>query len=255
MINVFVSPELSAQAPLRHGFFGRRGGVSHGLFDSLNCGLDKGDLADNVAQNRARALGALHHEPFSLCLNKQVHGTTVITIDKAPPTPLEGDGMVTATRGLALGILTADCVPVLFYCPHSHVIGACHAGWKGAIGGVTDAVIGSMMDLGAKTDQIIAAVGPCIAQESYEVDAAFRETFLHESPHHGAFFAQGAAPEKFQFDIRAYVHARLNAHGLHNITHVSHDTCAREADFFSFRRTTLRGEKHFGTQISMIALL
>jgi polyphenol oxidase len=238
-----------------HGFFGRPGGVSSGVYAGLNCGPGSGDERTAVDENRRRALAALGGTSLVTCY--QVHSATVVTVTApwqigAAP---HADAMATAVPGIALGILTADCAPVLLSDPDNGVIGAAHAGWKGAIGGVTDSVIAAMEGLGAERTQITAAIGPCIAQQSYEVSAAFRDGFLSASQDNAAYFAPGDRDGHFRFALESYVAMRLAACGVANVTRLSADTYARPDDFFSFRRATHRGESDYGRDLSAIVLL
>jgi polyphenol oxidase len=230
--------------PFPHGFFTRRGGVSTGPFASLNCSLSSPDDRDAVLENRGLVADALGIGRHLLLGCTQVHGTEVAHVE-APWQPGAGpraDAMVTDRPGLALGIVTADCAPVLFADAEAGVIGAAHAGWKGALGGVTDSAIAAMEALGARRERIAAAIGPCISQANYETGPEFRERFPEE-------FFQGR-----YFDLEAYVAERLAAADIQNVARLRACTYAREADFFSFRRTTHRGEADYGRQVSAIVL-
>jgi len=235
-----------------HGFLGRRGGVSTGLHAGLNVGIGSDDDADAVAENRRRATEAVLPGARLVTLY-QTHSADVVRaltgFDDRPP----GDALVTERPGLALGILTADCTPVLLADREAGVVGAAHAGWKGAIGGVTDSAIAAMETLGARRDRIAAAVGPCIARSSYEVDDAFARRFEADDPANERFFAPGR-PGHHQFDLEAYVVARLAAAGLRRVEALGLDTYADESRFFSFRRATHRGEPVYGREISLIGL-
>jgi hypothetical protein len=258
----FLDAENLQQSGIAHGFFGRRGGVSTGIYDSLNCGPGSGDDRGAVIENRSRVCEALGMA--SLVNAGQVHGTHVVTVTKAWPIgataeddkrfiPL-GDALVTATPGIALGILTADCAPVLFADAGARVIGAAHAGWKGAISGVVRATLVAMEALGADRKKIAAAIGPCIAQKNYEVGAEFREQFLAENSANAEYFIDSDRPDHFRFDLESYVAERLRAAGIKNVAALGADTYAREGDFFSFRRATHRSETNYGRQISAIVL-
>lgn len=250
-VEVTRSP-LLAHAP--HGFLGRIGGVSQGLVAGLNVGLGSGDEPAHIAENRRRAAAAVA-PGAQLATVYQVHSATCVTVtepwpDEARP---HADALVTDRPGLALGVLTADCAPVLFADAEARVIGAAHAGWKGALGGVTDATVTAMEALGAKRSRIRAVVGPCIAQASYEVDAAFRERFMAQDAAHARFFSPGA-PDHWQFDLEGYVLERLRQAGIGQVVGLALDTYAAPERFFSFRRATHRGEPSYGRQISLIAL-
>jgi len=235
-----------------HGFLGRRGGVSTGAVAGLNCGLGSGDDPAAIEQNRALALAAVA-PGAALAGLFQIHSPDAVIIDAVPPEPLRADALVTRTPGLALAILTADCAPVLLADREAGVIAAAHAGWKGAIGGVTDATVAAMESLGAQRARIAAAIGPCIARASYEVDDGFVARFAEADPANEHFFAPGR-PGHAQFDLEAYVAHRLAAAGVTRIDCLGLDTYADEARFYSFRRATHRREADYGRQISLIAL-
>jgi YfiH family protein len=239
-----------------HGFFTRRGGVSSGPFASLNCALSGKDSRDNVLENRARAARAIDVDPARLVGIHQVHGADVTHVTE-PWTPGNGpraDSMVTDRRGIALGIVTGDCAPVLFADPVAGVVGAAHAGWRGALGGVLEATLTAMQGCGARLDRIGAAVGPCIAQASYEVGADLRDAVLDRDPEDARFFASGRREDRWQFDLPGYCAARLVAAGVGAIEVLACDTLADEARFFSHRRRTLAGGGLIGHQISVIAM-
>ena len=241
-----TSPDIS------HGFFGRAGGVSQGIFASLNCGPGSGDTRADVVENRRRVAAALAPGAALLTLY-QIHSAEAVAVT-APWNIGEGpqaDAMATNLPGLALGILTADCAPVLFADAEAGVIGAAHAGWKGAVGGVTDAAIAAMEALGARRGRIAAAIGPCISQTNYEVGPEFRERFAVAD---GRFFAAGDRDGHFHFDLEGYVAMRLAAAEVASVERLSACTYAREDDYFSFRRATHRGEKDYGRQVSAIVL-
>jgi YfiH family protein len=238
---------------LPHGFFGREGGVSTGAMASLNCGWGSGDDLSLIVENRRRAADALL--PGARIVSPhQIHSADVVIAgdwpdDDRPP----ADAVVTDKPGVLLGILTADCAPVLLADREAGVIGAAHAGWKGAIGGVTDTTIAAMEKLGADRRRIAAAVGPCIARASYEVDQAFAERFLDADPANDRFFVEGPAG-KPHFDLESYVLHRLAAAGLTRIEAVGLDTYALESRFYSYRRSTHRAEPSYGRQLSLIGL-
>jgi YfiH family protein len=240
---------------VRHGFFTREGGVSGGIYASLNCGYGSDDRAENVTENRARVAGAIDIAADALLTVYQFHSPAVVTVSATwqPDTAPKADAMVTNRPGVALGILAADCAPVLFADSQAGVIGAAHAGWKGALGGVVEATVAAMQALGADRRRIAAAIGPCIAQASYEVSTEFRERFLAETEAHDHFFAAGARPGHFQFDLPAFVCHRLDMAGVSAIETIDRDTYADET-LFSYRRTTHRGEPDYGRNLSAIAL-
>jgi len=239
---------------LPHGFLGRRGGVSVGECAGLNVGYGSKDDREAIAGNRRLAIAAILADA-ELATVHQVHSAEVVVA--GAPSPQDerprADAMVTDTPNLLLGILTADCAPVLFADHQAVVVGAAHAGWRGALAGVTDATIEAMERLGARREHIHAAVGPCIAQPSYEVDDAFRVRFLDSDPDNGRFFIAGAAG-KPHFDLEAYVVHRLIAAGIEEVEALNLDTYADPDRFFSFRRATHRGEADYGRQLSAIAI-
>lgn len=238
---------------IAHGFLGRRGGVSTGVGAGLDLGRNQPDQAA-LAENRARVVAAVA-PGATLVSCYQVHSVDVVTVSApvADADRAHADAMVTATPGLLLGILTADCAPVLFADRDAGVVGAAHAGWKGALAGVTDATIAAMESLGADRARIVAAVGPCIARASYEVDTAFRDRFLRDAPDTDRFFADGK-PGHAWFDLEAYVAHRLAIVGIARVEALGEDTYGQPDRFFSYRRATHRGEPDYGRQISGIAM-
>lgn len=250
-IDVLSSPAL---AGIPHGFLGRRGGVSTNLYASLNVGLGSNDERAAVRENRRRAGEAIMPEAQLVTLH-QVHSADVVTVtapwpDDARP---HADGVVTDQPGLLLGILTADCVPVLFADVERGIVGAAHAGWKGALGGVTDNIIAAMVGLGARRDSIATAIGPCIGRASYEVSDEFAKAFEHADSANERFFTGGKAGHHY-FDIEAYVIHRLSAAGISRIDPLGLDTYAEPGRFFSYRRTCHAGEIDYGRQISAIGI-
>lgn len=237
-----------------HGFFGRRGGVSTGGLASLNTGIGSGDDPLLIARNRARVRDAVLPDAALLGVY-QVHGTTCAVAEGAwdETDRPEADALVTNRPHILLGILTADCVPVLLADRAAGVVGAAHAGWKGALGGVTNSTIAAMERLGAERSRIVGAIGPCIGRASYEVDTAFVARFCDADDSNERFFAD-ARPGHAMFDIGGYVAARLAAAGIGRIDMTDHDTCARADDYFSYRRATLRGENGYGRQLSVIGV-
>lgn len=237
-----------------HGFLGRRGGVSTGELAGLNVGFGSSDDRAAIDENRRRAIAAL--DPAAdLATVHQVHSAEVIYVER--PWSRGGrpkvDGMVTDRTKLLLGILTADCAPVLLADSEARVVGAAHAGWRGALAGVTDSVIAAMERLGARREDIHAAVGPCIAHASYEVDEGFRTRFLEADLGNARFFGIGAIG-KPHFDLEAYVVHRLVAAGINEVEALNLDTYSDSDRFYSYRRATHRGESDYGRQLSAIAL-
>lgn len=241
---------------IRHGFFTREGGVSQGIYASLNCGPGSKDDPAAVVENRGRVTAMLDLPPQALVTVHQCHSAEVVRVDspfppgRSPP----ADAMVTTRPGLALGILTADCAPVLFADRKASVVGAAHAGWRGALGGVLDRTVGLMLDLGAGRDTLVAAIGPCIGQRSYEVGPEFPAPFLAEDAINADFFAAAPRAGHFLFDLPGYIVRRLSRLGLAEITRVPADTCRDGARFFSYRRATLAGEPDYGRQLSAIMI-
>jgi YfiH family protein len=240
---------------IKHGFFGRRGGVSQGVFASLNCGAGSGDTRDAVIENRRRATAQLSPDTKLVTVH-QIHSanavivTTPWDIGEGP----QADAMATNVPDIALGILTADCAPVLFADREANVIGAAHAGWKGALGGIIESTLTAMESLGAQRNRIAAAIGPCISQPNYEIGPEFREAFLAADSGHATFFVPSSKADHWRFDLEGFVAHRLTLAGVENVARLSACTYAREADFYSFRRATHRGEKDYGRQLSAILL-
>jgi len=253
---ILRSNKLQGQR-IAHGFFGRTGGVSDGIFASLNCGPGSGDERDKVSENRRRALAGLSNDANAKLLTLyQVHSAEAVIvtepweIGKGP----HADAMATNVPGLALGILTADCAPILLADAKAGVIGAAHAGWKGAVSGVTESAIAAMEQLGADRTRIAAAIGPCISQANYEVGPEFLARFRDADPANAGFFMPSDRPDHWRFDLQGYVTARLETAGIAQVESIKSCTYADEASFFSFRRTTHRGEKDYGRQLSAILL-
>ena len=241
---------------IRHGFFGRVGGVSNGLYRSLNCGYGSSDDPEAVRENRARAMKACGLPPAALCTAYQVHSADAIVVtepwprDEAPRV----DAMATATPGLALAILTADCVPVLLADRKAGVTGAAHAGWRGALNGVLEAAVSAMLGLGAHANDIRAVIGPAIGKASYEVGPEFPTPFLARNRQDEDLFAAAERGGHFLFDIAGYVARRLHGLGLAAVDMTGGDTCADAARFFSYRRSVHRAEPDYGRNISIVAL-
>lgn len=250
-IEVLTHPALAGTA---HGFLGRKGGVSTGLHAGLNVGWGSEDDPAATAENRRRAGQAVLPGARLVCAY-QVHSPDVVTVttpwDEADRP--KADALVTNRPGLLLGVLTADCAPVLFHDPQAGVIGAAHAGWRGAIDGVTDRTVEAMEALGASRAAIAAVVGPCIGQKSYEVDAGFERRFLEEAAENERFFRAGRAGHAW-FDLAGYVAHRLHAFGVGVVGMLDEDTYAQADRFFSFRRATHAGEPGYGREISLIGL-
>ena len=243
-------------AGIRHAFFTREGGVSQGLFASLNCGFGSRDDPAKVEENRAIAAARLALPVERLVTCHQVHGIATVTVERpweraANP---RADGMVTAVPGIALGVLAADCAPVLFADPEARIIGAAHGGWRGALAGVMEATVAAMAALGARPERVRAGIGPCIAQPSYEVGPEFAAAFAAADRGSGGFFEPAPREGHFLFDLGGYIAHRLARLGLAAVERAPHDTAAEEALFFSYRRACLRGEPDYGRGLAAIAL-
>ncbi|QDC10878.1 peptidoglycan editing factor PgeF [Oceanicola sp. D3] len=250
-LEIITAPAL---APVAHGFFTRKGGASSGVFEGLNCGGGSSDLSDAVELNRSRVAGAMDVPPDSLLTVHQVHSPDVVTVTE----PLSGDkpkadALVTATPGLAIAILTADCQPVLFCDAEAGVVGAAHAGWRGALSGVLSATVEAMEALGAKRENIAAVIGPSISQRAYEVGPEFFEDFMAESPEFSRFFAGGQG-DRMQFDLPGFGLHMLREAGVGAAEWTGHCTYSDPGRFYSYRRTTHRGEADYGRLISAIRL-
>jgi polyphenol oxidase len=241
---------------VQHRFFTRRGGVSAGLYSSLNCGYGSGDGPDNVRENRRRAAASFELAETELLTMHQIHSTDVLTVaDRrwtSPGAP-KADAMVTDRPGLALGVLAADCAPVLLADARAGVIGAAHAGWKGALAGIVDATIAAMERLGAQRERLQAAIGPCIGRESYEVGPEFPAPFLAQDDANAVFFRAAPRAGHFLFDLAGYLAHRLALAGV-SASATGHDTLRASDDFFSYRRNTLEGVRDYGRGLSAIAL-
>ncbi|MDE2018157.1 MAG: peptidoglycan editing factor PgeF [Hyphomicrobiales bacterium] len=252
----FLAAANLARPGARHAFFTRRGGVSEGVYGSLNGGVGSRDEPAAVAQNRARMAAALGVAAESLLVPYQVHSTDALAVSAPwrPDARPRCDGLATATPGLALGVTGADCGILLFHDPRAGVIAAAHAGWRGALGGAVEATLRAMEGLGARAGDVHVALGPMIARKSYEVDAAFRARFLEADSSAADLFDDGARPERYQFDLPDFILRRLERAGVASATNLGRDTYAEPDEFFSFRRATHRGEADYGRLVAAIAL-
>ena len=240
-------------AGTRHGFFGRGGGASSGVFSGLNCGFGSSDQRDIVHINRARVAGAMDVEIDDLIGVHQIHSADAVIINAPHAQAPKADAMVTATKGIALGILTADCQPVLFADKKAGVIGAAHAGWKGALSGVLDATVAQMETLGAARADIVAVIGPSISQTNYEVGPELRESFVATDPDHAQFFTAGKG-DRFQFDLPAFGLHRLKQIGVASAAWTGHCTYADAKRFYSYRRSVHQKQADYGRLIATIRL-
>jgi polyphenol oxidase len=247
---------LDAMSGVRHAFFTRRGGVSKGLFESLNCGFGAGDVEEHVARNRAIAIERLGLCADRLVTCRQIHSAAVVTVvrpwhrENAPC----ADGLVTRVPGVALGVLAADCAPILLCDPVARVIGAAHGGWRGAFAGVTEATIAAMEALGAERRRVCAGIGPCIGRRSYEVGPEFPRRIVAEDAGAAVYFAPSARGGPWLFDLQGYIAHRLARRGVAQIERALHDTVAEPEAFFSYRRACRRGEPAYGRALSAILL-
>ena len=248
-LEILTSDALSE---VRHGFFTRRGGASSGIFAGLNCGTGSSDQSDVVAINRARAAAAMRVAPEALLSVHQVHSADVVTVTGAGPQG-KADAMVTDVPGLALSILTADCMPVLLHDPGAGIIGAVHAGWRGALAGVLEATLDAMEDLGGDRAETVAVIGPCISQRAYEVGPELLQAFSDEDPEYAWFFANGTG-DRYLFDLPGFGLKRLTDAGVGYATWTRHCTYSQPGLFYSYRRSVHAGEADYGRLISAIRL-
>ncbi|HSI40607.1 MAG TPA: peptidoglycan editing factor PgeF [Xanthobacteraceae bacterium] len=249
-----VSAALDALPGIRHAFFTRQGGVSQGIYAGLNGGTGSRDAAGDVAENRARMAAALGVAPQRFLTPWQVHSPDCIATDAPWPERPKADALATATPGLAIAVSIADCGPVLFADPQARVVGAAHAGWKGAVGGVLDDTVRRMEQLGAARGRIVAAIGPLIRQQSYEVGPEFVGRLTAEDAGNARFFVPSPRPDHALFDLPGYIAARLRGLGIGTVEDLGLDTYSDEARFYSFRRATHRGEPDYGRLIAAIVL-
>ena len=248
--------ELASHNAIRHGFLGLEGGVSEGAYATLNCGYGSGDEVGRVSENRRRALDSLGAPAAALVSLHQEHMATAIHVTEpweqgAAPTT---DAMATKVPGIALGVLTADCAPVLMADASAGVMGAAHAGWRGALEGVTDALIDLMVELGASPANIAAAIGPCIAQDSYETGPEFRKRFVAADGANGDLFRPGQRLGHAMFDLAGYLERRLAAKSIGRVAVAGIDTYPDDSGFYSYRRSRHRGENQYGRALSVITL-
>lgn len=248
-LEILTSDALAAQ----HGFFTRKGGHSGGIYAGLNCGVGSDDTCETVLGNRSLVASAMQVDPAALHSVHQIHSADVITLTEPTRTGIKADAMVTATKGIALGILSADCAPILFNDPTAGVVGAAHSGWKGAIGGVAEATIAAMQAIGAKRDNITAVVGPAISQRAYEVGLDFFDNFIAQDIEYSRLFAQGKG-DHMQFDLPSFCLHRLRNAGVGVAEWTGHCTYSDPDRFYSYRRSCHRNEPDYGRLISVIRL-
>jgi len=254
-----ISSDLIAQAcadtPIRHGFFTRAGGTSEGIFRGLNVGLGSSDERDKVVENRSRVCRWFTLPDDRLATLYQIHSTDVVVVDavQAGERP-QGDAMVTATPGIVLGVLTADCGPILFADPQANVVGAAHAGWKGALYGIVEQTVSAMEELGAERNRIVACLGPSISGRNYETGPEFRQNFIETDPESAAFFSEPGSTGHAFFDLPEFTMMQLKRSGV-RAGRTGHCTYHDEDRFFSYRRTTHRREPDYGRQISVIGIV
>lgn len=250
------APALNALAGIRHGFFTRQGGVSRGLYSELNCGLGSQDAREAVMENRRRVAAALGKAAQPVVTLYQTHSATarIVTGPQDPANLPRADAVVTATPGVVVGVLAADCCPVLFADPTSKVVAAAHAGWRGAVSGILEATISAMEDAGARRERIVAAIGPCIGVANYEVGPEFEAEVCALAPDNARFFTRPATGGRAHFDLSAYVLGRLAALQLAACESATECTYANESRFFSYRRSCHRNEPDYGRQISAIVV-
>ncbi len=248
---------LAALPGVAHAFFTRAGGVSEGIFASLNCGFGSRDDPAHVAENRRRATARLDLPADTLCTPYQCHGNDCVTVTAPwrPGAAPRADAMVTDRPGVALGVLTADCAPVLLAGRRARVVGVVHAGWRGALAGVVEAAVEAMAALGARPGDTVAAIGPCIGPQSYEVGPEFHAAFHAADPANAGRFTPAARPKHHLFDLPGYIAGRLAALGLAEVVSLAHDTCADAERFFSYRRARHAGEDDHGRLLSAVALM
>jgi len=248
---MLIAGDLKKISGISHGFFGCNGGVSSGIYSSLNCRADENDSKENVAENKMRILEKLGCTGAKFQLLHQVHGSEVVVIDNIITPAPQADGLVTKRKNIALGILTADCAPILFADKNSGIVGCCHAGWRGAKAGIAEKTLQAMESLGAERKNITAVIGPCIGPNSYEVDEKFMDGFIAERPRNSDYFKAGR-PGHFFFSLPDYILDGLKSLSIGSASWTGHDTLPEQSGYFSYRRNTLAGIKNYGCQVSVI---
>lgn len=251
-----ITSDILEHPNIAHGFMTRDGGISDGIYKGLNCGAGSDDDPANVIENKSRAMALLSLPASALRTLYQVHSADVVKVDKKTDfsSPIKADAMVTKTPGIALGILTADCVPILFADTEAAVIGAAHSGWKGSLGNIARHVLTAMEELGASKSNIQVAIGPSIQQPSYEVGPDFPAPFLEQDKELGCFFIPSKKEGHWMFDLTGFVQQRIAAEGITQIERLMSDTYTDPRQFYSYRRMCHLGEADYGRQLSAIAL-
>ncbi|MEE9301273.1 MAG: peptidoglycan editing factor PgeF [Alphaproteobacteria bacterium] len=249
-------PTFESEGAIRYGLFTRAGGVSDGVFQSLNCGFGSGDDLEAVRENRSRAAQHLGVAAQALCTPYQSHSDQALVVDEPwpPDDAPKADALVTRRPGIAIGVLTADCAPVLLVDPEVPVVGVAHAGWRGALGGILEAALAAMIGEGARPERIAALIGPCIGRDSYEVGPEFHARFLAEDPGNEGFFRPARRAEHHLFDLAAYVAGRLTGQGIAAVAATERDTFSDDLRFFSYRRSQRQGAPGYGRLLSAITL-
>ena len=255
-VKFLKSDNLSIFDNITHGFFTRLNGVSKGIYQGLNVGLGSNDDRNLIMENRWLSMRAMNADICDLRVVHQIHSNKIITLDGKfdMENPPKADGMVTKEKGVVLGVLTADCTPILFADPVAGVIGAAHAGWQGALGGIGEKTIDAMEAIGAKKENITAAIGPSIGKESYEVGTEFRNKFLESDANNYQFFETTKRPSHYMFDIGGYNKHQISMLDLANIDCIEYDTCANQDMFFSYRRSCKNNQPDYGRQLSAIKI-
>ena len=253
---MFFSKQLKNISNLKHCFFSRKNGVSKGIYSSLNCGINSKDNKENVIQNINIVSKKLNCEKKPIVALNQNHGNKVVCFSNQEDikNKVIGDAIVTTLKNVGISVLTADCVPILFYNPKKKIVGCAHAGWKGALHGILPSVIEAMEDLGAQRQRIVAAIGPTIAQASYEVGPEFPKLFLEQDPNNVDFFIRSEREGHFMFDLPGYVAKVLKLLKIGSVEDLARDTCAEESLFYSYRRATKRGDPDYGRCVSAITI-
>lgn len=252
---MFFSNQLRNIKNLKHCFFSRKNGVSKGIYNSLNCGLGSKDEKKNVIQNINIVCNKLNYEKKSIITLNQTHSNKVVYFNNREEikNKMLGDAIVTKLKNIGIGVLTADCVPILFYDPKKKIIACVHAGWKGALNGIIENTMNKFLELNSNTRDLVAAIGPCINHQHYEVGHDFYKIFLTQNKNNGQFFII-SNEKKYLFNIRSYINAKLIGFGINNIDHIEMDTFSDKENFFSYRRSKKDNDKDYGRCVSVIIM-